>query len=92
MQRISSSESTIPIPRPSDSDARFNTMSPTKSFDVEKSTGRRPSIVEIFADPFDELDPQNWKPWRKRLVFIALMSSSILCDGCVVPESSILTF
>jgi hypothetical protein len=33
------------------------------------------------ADPEDVLDPQNWPPVRKRLVFLALMSSSLLCDG-----------
>jgi MFS family permease len=33
------------------------------------------------VDPSDTSNPQNWSPWRKRLVFVALMSSSILCDG-----------
>lgn len=32
-------------------------------------------------DPGDDMTPQNWPPWRKRLLFFALMSSSILCDG-----------
>jgi hypothetical protein len=27
--------------------------------------------------------PRNWSPWKKRLLFCSLMSSSILCDGCV---------
>jgi hypothetical protein len=39
-----------------------------------------PQVLEA-SDPDDLLDPQNWSVWRKRLVFISLMSSSILCDG-----------
>ncbi|KAH6664072.1 putative MFS transporter [Halenospora varia] len=35
----------------------------------------------ILHDPSDPLDPHNWSPWKKRSVFLALMSSSILCDG-----------
>jgi hypothetical protein len=27
--------------------------------------------------------PRHWSPWKKRLLFCSLMSSSILCDGCV---------
>ncbi len=26
--------------------------------------------------------PRSWSPWKKRLLFFALMSSSILADGC----------
>jgi hypothetical protein len=29
----------------------------------------------------DTLNPLNWPASRKRLLFLALMSSSILCDG-----------
>lgn len=39
-----------------------------------------PSVLEG-PDPSDPLNPQNWSPWRKRLLFLALMSSSILADG-----------
>lgn len=40
--------------------------------------GDRPSREDI-----DENDPRNWNPWKKRMVFLALMSSSILADGHV---------
>ncbi|KIX06274.1 uncharacterized protein Z518_04249 [Rhinocladiella mackenziei CBS 650.93] len=43
------------------------------------SDSNEASIVE--PDPSDDRNPQNWSPWKKRLVFIALMSSSILADG-----------
>ncbi len=42
-----------------------------------------PSILEG-PDRNDERNPQNWSPWKKRLVFLALMSSSILADGYVL--------
>jgi hypothetical protein len=29
----------------------------------------------------DDRNPQNWSARKKRLLFLALMSSSILCDG-----------
>lgn len=93
MQYINSFDSIIPVSKASDENDNCDGMSPLNSSDIEKSMGelskpsRRPSIVETFADPADELDPQNWKPWKKRLVFIALMSSSILCDGYVSPCS-----
>lgn len=32
-------------------------------------------------DPTDDVNPQNWSARKKRLLFVALMSSSILCDG-----------
>ena len=37
------------------------------------------SIVE--EPDRDERNPQNWSPWKKRIVFLTLMSSSILADG-----------
>jgi hypothetical protein len=40
----------------------------------------QPSVLEG-PDPNDSLNPQNWSPWKKRLLFLALMSSSILADG-----------
>ncbi|KAK5189460.1 hypothetical protein LTR96_010136 [Exophiala xenobiotica] len=39
-----------------------------------------PSILEG-PDRNDDRNPQNWSPWKKRLIFLALMSSSILADG-----------
>ena len=35
-------------------------------------------------DPTNNLNPQNWSPWKKRFLFCALLSSSILCDGSVM--------
>jgi hypothetical protein len=42
--------------------------------------GDQPSILEG-PDANDPHNPQNWSPWKKRLLFLALMSSSILADG-----------
>ncbi len=42
----------------------------------------KPSVLEG-PDENDDRNPQNWSPWKKRLVFLALMSSSILADGYV---------
>lgn len=39
-----------------------------------------PTILEG-PDQSDSRNPQNWSPWTKRMVFLALMSSSILADG-----------
>jgi len=39
------------------------------------------SSVHEDTDPNDQRSPQNWSPWKKRLLFLALMSSSILADG-----------
>lgn len=41
-----------------------------------------PTVLEG-PDAADTNNPQNWNPWTKRLVFLALMSSSILADGYV---------
>ncbi|KIX94741.1 uncharacterized protein Z520_09431 [Fonsecaea multimorphosa CBS 102226] len=40
----------------------------------------QPSILDGLGSD-DSQSPQNWSPWKKRLVFLALMSSSILADG-----------
>lgn len=37
-----------------------------------------PSVAEDEA-----ANPRNWSAWKKRLVFLSLMSSSILADGYV---------
>ena len=88
MEDISSPDSITPVPSPPNNNPHHQMAMPeSKAFDVEKAVAengnnqRRQSVVEVVADPNDDLDPQNWKPWKKRLVFIALMSSSILCDG-----------
>ncbi len=46
--------------------------------------GEQQTIHEV-PDPNDHRNPQNWSPWKKRLLFLALMSSSILADGYVQP-------
>jgi hypothetical protein len=33
------------------------------------------------ADPSDMKNPQNWSRTRKTLLFVSLMSSSLLADG-----------
>lgn len=59
--------------------------------DMEKSEARgsvlalsndrhEPTVLEG-PDLNDTRNPQNWSPWTKRAVFLALMSSSILADG-----------
>lgn len=37
------------------------------------------------ADTIDAQNPRNWSSMRKTLLFIALMSSSLLADGSVYP-------
>jgi hypothetical protein len=37
--------------------------------------------TNLDPDISDVNNPQNWPVWRKRTVFFALMTSSILCDG-----------
>lgn len=41
------------------------------------------SHVTTFEDDEDR-NPRNWSPTKRRLMFIALMSSSILADGYVL--------
>ncbi len=38
-------------------------------------------VVFETPDPTDTRNPQNWSRTKKNLVFVALMSSSILADG-----------
>ncbi|EXJ61901.1 hypothetical protein A1O7_02332 [Cladophialophora yegresii CBS 114405] len=47
---------------------------------VIRNDGDEPSILEG-EDAVDSHSPKNWSPWKKRLLFLALMSSSILADG-----------
>lgn len=63
-----------------------STMETTEKAQLETSVvalsndSSEPHVLEA-SDLNDALDPQNWTAWRKRMVFLALMSSSILCDG-----------
>jgi hypothetical protein len=41
----------------------------------------RAIAATLDPDTSDVNNPQNWSPSRKRAVFLALMTSSILCDG-----------
>lgn len=65
-----------------------------KPTEAQSSNGFMPNLISeksnhdvdivtssILHDPSDPLDPHNWSTWKKRSVFLALMSSSILCDG-----------
>jgi len=70
---------------PSSSDADVpvvseKTTDPESTVVVLSNDSNESSIVE---EPGcgDERSPQNWSPWKKRMVFLALMSSSILADG-----------
>lgn len=45
----------------------------------DEDTGERHVLDRVESS--DSRDPQNWPVARKRLLFLALMSSSILCDG-----------
>lgn len=44
----------------------------------EKNEVQFDEVSRVLEDSFD---PQNWPPRKKALLFLALMSSSILCDG-----------
>lgn len=61
-------------------------LSEKKNIDQESSVialsneGDQPTVLEG-PDRNDPRNPQNWSPWKKRLIFLALMSSSILADG-----------
>ncbi|RMD41466.1 hypothetical protein DV735_g3635, partial [Chaetothyriales sp. CBS 134920] len=63
--------------------------------DAEKNRDHEATVVALSAesseptilqgpDQDDERNPQNWSPWTKRLVFVALMSSSLLADGGMI--------
>lgn len=64
-----------------------NKDSPTSTNDQPGSREVGPKLeIEIIAaaldpDPSDPLNPQNWPKWKKTTLFVALMSSSIICDG-----------
>ncbi|KAL4756149.1 putative MFS transporter [Aspergillus foveolatus] len=55
-----------------------------KTSDLQ-TTELRPTTSTPPAEDDDESrSPRNWSPWKKRLLFISLMSSSILADGGMV--------
>lgn len=69
------------------------TMSDSSNNEVVHSSQENNSIstcdTAVALDPNDVQNPQNWSPRRKNAVFIALMSSSILCDGGVAWGASL---
>jgi hypothetical protein len=84
MQRINKDDF---IYQASPSQTSIPNISQDKSLDMEKKAASEtvelhpPPAIEVTVDPADTLDPKNWPVLKKRLVFLALMSSSILCDG-----------
>ncbi|KAJ5809094.1 uncharacterized protein N7503_001312 [Penicillium pulvis] len=55
------------------------TVSPSRSLDHKHPA------------PMDSQDPREWSSTRKALLFVALMSSSLLADGAMVWGSSLIT-
>ncbi|OBT62415.1 hypothetical protein VE03_08540 [Pseudogymnoascus sp. 23342-1-I1] len=59
----------------------------TKEAQIVESATPTEDVVEKTStfsgdfDPNDAKDPKNWSNTRKHLIFAALMSSSLLCDG-----------
>jgi hypothetical protein len=59
----------------------------TKEAQIVESATPTEDVVEKIStfsgdfDPNDAKDPKNWSNTRKHLIFAALMSSSLLCDG-----------
>lgn len=59
----------------------------TKEAQIVESATPTDDVVEKTStfsgdfDPNDAKDPKNWSNTRKHLIFAALMSSSLLCDG-----------
>lgn len=56
------------------------TVNPESTVIALSNDSDQPSVIEG-PDPNDVRNPQNWSPWKKRLILLALMSSSILADG-----------
>ncbi|KAL1847765.1 hypothetical protein Plec18170_008426 [Paecilomyces lecythidis] len=56
-----------------------------KSFDVGQTPSDTSSDRNMSkeSDRNDAADPRNWSPWKKGLLFAALMSSSFLADGAM---------
>lgn len=70
--------------------------SPTKykTDKLEVINEKHPTIIKDLAttlhpDPNDALNPQNWSSHCKTSVFLALMSSSLLCDGGITWGASL---
>lgn len=65
-------------------DNKVDVSSPVNEFHSDpKKVEQEIDIIAASLDPnpSDPLNPQNWPEWRKTSLFVALMSSSILCDG-----------
>lgn len=54
-----------------------------KSFGVAQMSSDTSSDRNMSKGPdaSDAANPRNWSPWKKGLLFAALMSSSFLADG-----------
>lgn len=54
-----------------------------KTFEVGQTSSDTSSDRNMSKGPdrSDEADPRNWSPWKKGLLFTALMTSSFLADG-----------
>lgn len=61
-------------------DARVHFGEPEATV-IELSSGDDERVSTEEPDCRDQTDPRNWSSRKKALVFIALMSSSILADG-----------
>lgn len=51
------------------------------SLEARKSSDEIRAVNDSSEDLDEQLNPRKWSRWRKRMVFITLMSSSILADG-----------
>ncbi|KIW21288.1 hypothetical protein PV08_01868 [Exophiala spinifera] len=76
MSTPSSSSGAVEKPQPPESEKIVNPGSTVVALSNEND---QPSLDGLGSD--DSQSPQNWSPWKKRLLFLALMSSSILADG-----------
>ncbi|KAJ9266264.1 hypothetical protein DTO021C3_6986 [Paecilomyces variotii] len=56
-----------------------------KTFEVGQTSSDTSSDRNMSKGPdrSDEADPRNWSPWKKGLLFTALMTSSFLADGAM---------
>ncbi|OJJ95005.1 hypothetical protein ASPACDRAFT_55574 [Aspergillus aculeatus ATCC 16872] len=62
---------------------------------VKECTGARATGYDTKTEHIQQRNPSSWRPWKKHLLFFALMSSSILADGSmtwgttlIVPHAS----
>jgi hypothetical protein len=77
-------------PAPNVENSENNTSSRESDLEDKKTNVAIHDLtVSLDPDPNDAQNPQNWPKWRKNTVFLALMSSSILCDGGVTWGASL---